>query len=74
MGKVIKGLAILEMIIGILVGFVGGTGSPGIGIAIAFGSIISGIFIYGFGEIITLLDEIKRDVNEIRLNCKSSQN
>lgn len=70
MGKVIKGLAILEMILGVLAGFIS---SDAIGAAIAFGSIISGIFIYGFGEIITLLDDIKRDVNEIRLGCKSAQ-
>lgn len=54
--NIIKGLAILEVIIAIVVGFIT---IEEFGIFVIVGSIISAIFIYAIGEIIQLLEDIK---------------
>ncbi len=55
-------LAVLSAIGAIIIGVVYGKAVPGLGVGIAFGgvvvSVIGGLLIYGFGEIISLLTSI----------------
>lgn len=55
----IKDIAIIIIIIGIIAGIIMCTIIGWIGILVTVGSIIPAIFIYGFGEIIQLLEDIK---------------
>lgn len=54
--SIVKGLAILETIIGIIIGFIT---IEEFGIPVIVASVISAIFIYALGEIIQLLEDIK---------------
>ena len=60
--KVAIVLAVLSMIGSITIGVVYGKAVPGLGIGIAFGgivvSVLGGLLVYGFGEIIALLTSI----------------
>lgn len=55
----IKDIAIIIIIIGIIAGIIMCTIIGGFGVLVIVGSIIPAIFIYGFGEIIQLLEDIK---------------
>ncbi len=57
--SIIKGLSILEIICGVIIGLMM---IDEFGIAIIVATMISGIFIYALGEIIQLLEDIKKQI------------